>query len=82
MTNITVEHKREYREARQAAIDAVARLNALFAETGRSYRAVFEMVPFWPDDDAPDDDEVSDDDDGASDIRRQGAEREDEVLDI
>jgi hypothetical protein len=74
MTPITPEQKAAYKEARQAALDAVAKLNGLFVETARPLRAVFrierEPEP-WVDDE-------QDDDDQRSGIGREGAEREDE----
>lgn len=88
MTAITPDHKREFREARRAAIDAVARLNALFIGTGRTYRAVvrIERDPVTDDDGDPfrpqwDDDE-QDDGDQRSGIGRERAEHEDESGDL
>ena len=88
MTAITPEHKAAFREARQAAIDAVAKLNALFGATGRTYRAAFriEQDPVTDDDGEPfgpqwDDDE-QDDGDQRSGIGRERAEHEDEGGDL
>jgi hypothetical protein len=39
MTKITHDQKREWREAREQAHAAIARLNDLYAATGRTYRA-------------------------------------------
>jgi len=77
---ITPEHKREYRESRQAVIDAIARLNAVLVETARSYRADFRMVNIAPSDDDKDDE--GDKEEQQSNIGREGAEREDEGSDL
>jgi hypothetical protein len=81
---ITPEHKAVYRKARLAAHDAVAKLNAIFVETGRTYRAALciEHDPVTDDDRDPfqpqwDDDEP-DDGDQRSSIGRERAEHEDE----
>jgi hypothetical protein len=77
---ITPEHKREYRESRHAVIDAIARLNAVLVETARSYRAEFRMVNIAPSDD--DEDDEGDKEEQQSNIGREGAEREDEGIDL
>lgn len=87
MTAITPEHKAAFKEARQAALDAVSKLNALFVETGRTYRAALRIGrdPVTDDDGDPfrpqwDDDE-HDDGDQRSGIGRERAEHEDEADD-
>jgi hypothetical protein len=84
MTMITAEHKAAFREARQAALDTITKLNALLVETDRPYRAALrferELPPADPWDD--DDDDVDDDDvdsDQRSGIGREVAEGEDEA---
>lgn len=61
MSTITGARKQRYRELRAQADDAIAKLNTLFEETARPYRArldFFEPPAAIDDDDAPDDDDL------------------------
>jgi hypothetical protein len=62
MTTITAEHKAEWAEAREQALAAIERLNALCVATERPYRYAVRIVSA-PDDDL--DDGAADQDDGA-----------------
>jgi hypothetical protein len=83
MTIITDEHKREYLDAHAQATTAIDRLNKLFADTDRKYRA--QLVIKQPE---PELDEIDDDVDQEADalnpyrgmdpIGRERAESEDE----
>lgn len=77
MTTITAEHRAAFREARQAALDTIAKLNALFAETDRPYRAALRIEREPPPADTWDAD--ADDCEHQSGIGREDAEGEDET---
>lgn len=57
MSTITSEHKREYREAHAEATAGIERLNRLFEETGRTYRARLVIATPSPEPDDFDEDE-------------------------
>jgi hypothetical protein len=83
MTVTTPEQRAEFKEAHTAALDAVARINALFAATGHPYRAEFHFTSYWPPG-AFDDDDNGDapDNDSPSGTGRERAESEDEGGDV
>lgn len=90
MIEVTAAHRAAFRQARQAALDAIATLNGLFADTGRPYRAALrlERDPVTADDGDPfkpewlDDDDPADDDERHTGMGREGAERENEGSDL
>jgi hypothetical protein len=47
MTEITGDHKQEWRKAREQADAAIARLNDLYAATGRTYRVRLDTFHIW-----------------------------------
>jgi hypothetical protein len=67
MSEITEAHRRRHRALREQVEDAIANLNALYAETARPYRARLTIAEPAPDADAIDDDELDDDSDALDD---------------
>lgn len=79
MTEITDDDKREWREAREQAGAAIARLNDLYVATGRTYRVRLDTFHIWSPAEldgeqaaAPDDPDDLDDLDNLDDLHSDG----------